>query len=134
MNKFFCVPFIVEGSRNDRKMDFGADVFSGRFKKSIGNVGSPLGGEIRRGSNCLQDLQRQKNKSFTFVVYTTPLCSRDRKLMYICDKTIIIFSTALQTDSNTVRRRIGFPFNAEAGNMADDWTVAKLEYMIERRS
>ena len=114
-------------------MDFPADVFSGRFKKSIGNVGSPLGGEIRRGSNCLQDL-RQRNKSKTFVVYTTPLCSRDRKLMYICDKTIIIFSTALQTDSNTVRRRIGFPFNAEAGNMADDWTVAKLEYMIERRS
>ena len=92
MMKFFCVPFIVEGSRNDRKMDFPADVFSGRFKKSIGNVGSPLGGEIRRGSNCLQDLQRQKNKSFTFVVYTTPLCSRDRKLMYICDKTLLLFS------------------------------------------
>ena len=84
------------------------------------------------GSNCSHYLRQKYKKNYTRAAHSTrlrndtqklaPLCSRDRKLMYICDKTIIIFSTALQTDSNTVRRRIGFPFNAadEAGNMAAD--------------
>ena len=125
--KFFAIPFIA--FTKDRKMDFRADVFSGRFKKSIGNVGSPLGGEIRRGSNCFfARFAAKEQKQFYFcgiycILY--PSLFKRPKLMYICDKTIIIFSAScggVQTDSNTVRRRIGFPFNAadEAGNMAAD--------------
>ena len=52
--------------------------------------------------------------------------------MYICDKTIIIGE--LQTDSNTIgRTTTNWVSIQNTGNMAR-WTVAKLEYMIERNA
>ena len=69
--------------------------FTGRFKKSIGSEiwDWPLGGERSwRGSNCFPSTAKvsAKEQKSTFVVYTIPSLFRRPKLMYICDKTIII--------------------------------------------
>ena len=123
--KLFAIPFIA--FTKDRKMDFRADVFSGRFKKIDRKCWIAPGWRNKEGVKLLlRKICGKRTKAVLLLWYILyPSLFKRPKLMYICDKTIIIFSTScggVQTDSNTVRRRIGFPFNAadEAGNMAAD--------------
>ena len=99
---------------------------------------SPLGGERRRGSNCFapkigseRESGNGKRTKVHFCGIQYPSLFKRPKLMYICDKTIIIGE--LQTDSNTIGRTTNWVSIQNTGNMAR-WTVAKLEYMIERNA